>query len=45
MAKPIKATPKLNSEESNLFIKQMLLVEKRKANKFEQFFIDSLRKS
>ena len=43
MAKPIRATPKLNKKESEEFILNMIKVEKsRKPNKHEKFFIDAI---
>lgn len=42
MAKPIRATPKLNTKESLEFIKNMVKVEKRKMNKVEQFFVKAI---
>ena len=43
MAKPIKATPSLNKEESEEFIREMVKTEKQtKPTKTEQFFIDAI---
>ncbi len=40
MAKPIRSTPTLNANESLKFVERMIEVEKRRATKKEQFFID-----
>mgnify|MGYP001469482717 CR=1 FL=1 len=41
MAKPIRATPTLNYEESKDFLEKMAQVERRRQpNKVEKFFID-----
>lgn len=36
MAKPIRATPKLNKEESKEFIKNMVLIENSKINEMDK---------
>jgi len=36
MAKPIRATPKLNKEESEKFLRSMILIENSKINKIDK---------
>ncbi len=42
MAKPIRATPTLNTEESNRFIAEMLAVQNRKINKTEKEIVKAI---
>ena len=42
MAKPIRATPTLNSKESKEFVKQMVEVASRPPTKTDKFFIEAI---
>ncbi|MGV8151215.1 MAG: hypothetical protein ACP5NV_05815 [Candidatus Woesearchaeota archaeon] len=42
MAKPIRSTPTLNTQQSRVFVQNMASVEKRKVTKEEQFYIDAI---
>jgi hypothetical protein len=44
MAKPIRATPTLNPQESKRFVENMLGVERRRPNSIEKYIIKALRK-